>query len=321
VDFAVAVGQRVLRLLFVALVVSFFSFILLDLVPGDPVAASLGASATPEAIEQRRAELGLDGSLLERYRDWLGDVLQGDLGETNSGASAASRIGEALPKTLELMILAQVLALAISVPSAIYAARNPGSRFDRFTSATAFGFLALPAFVLGVYLQYTVAVRLGWLPAVAIEMPGFNDDPWGNLEPLLLPSITLALSLVAVYLRLLRSDLIATLQDDFVLLARARGYSERRILWRHALRPSSLGLVTAVGLNTAGLIGGALIVESLFAIPGMGRLIIGAIFGEDYTLVQAVVLVFSVGYVLINFAVDLLYAVIDPRIRKGAAGV
>lgn len=313
------IGSRLVRLAVVAVIVSFFSYILLDLVPGDPAAARAGLNATPEVLEQIRAEQGLDDPLVVRYAGWVGDVLQGDLGQTRQDVSAWSQIRLRVPKTLELMILGQLIAIAIAVPLAIRAARNPGGFLDRLTSATAFGFLAMPAFVLGIYLQFGIAVRLGWLPAVSLSLPGLNDDPVENLRQMALPAITLGVNLVAVYLRLLRSDLIATLQEDFVLLAQARGFTERRILWRHALRPSSLGTLTAIGLNTGGLIGGALVIEQLFAIPGMGRMVIEAIFLEDYVLVQAAVLIFSIGYVLINFAVDLLYAVIDPRIRHGGA--
>lgn len=314
-----ALGERLARLVGVALVVSFFSYLLLDLVPGDRATAMAGLNATPEVVEQIRSEEGLDDPILLRYARWLGDVTSGDLGTTNKDVSVWSQIRLRLPKTIELMVLGQLIALAIAIPLAIRSARNPGGALDRLASATAFGFLAMPAFVLGVYLQYFIAVRLGWLPAVSLDLPGLFEDPVENLRQMALPSTTLGVNLVAVYLRLLRTDLIATLQEDFVLLAQTRGFSERRVLWRHALRPSSLGLLTAVGLNTGGLIGGALIVEELFAIPGMGRMVVEAIFGEDYVLVQASVLILSVGYVLVNFLVDLLYAVVDPRIRHGAA--
>jgi len=306
------------RLVVVAFVVSLVTFALLDSAPGDQAALQAGFNATPERIEEIRDELGLNDPFLQRYWDWVSGVIEGDFGTSVVNDQPVSAlIGNALPHTLELMILAQLMALMIAVPAAIYAAQRPGGWFDRASGAVSFGFLALPAFVLGIYLGYIFAVQLGWLPAVATDLPSIFDDPRENLRQMFLPSLTLALNLVAVYLRLLRTDLIATLQQDYVLLAQARGYTRRRVLWRHAFRPSSLSLLTAVGLNTAGLIGGALVVEILFAIPGMGRLAVAAIFSEDYDVVMAVVLLLSVGFIIINFMVDSLYAVVDPRIRRG----
>ena len=311
------IGLRLARLVVVSLVVSFFSFLVLDASPTDVAAARAGFNATPEVVAEIRAEMGLDDPVLVRYVRWLGQVATGDFGEsTVNGVSAWSQVREALPKTLEIMILAQLMALTIAVPAAIHSARNPGGLVDRISSAGAFGFLALPAYVLGLYLAWLLGVRLGWLPAVATDIPGFNDDPVENLRQMFLPSLTIALNLVAAYLRLLRTDLIDTLQQDYVLLARARGFTDRRVLWRHALRPSSLSLLTAVGLNTAGLIGGALVVELLYAVPGMGQLTVRSIFSEDFVIVQAAVLLICLAFVTVNFVVDVAYALVDPRIRS-----
>jgi len=311
------VASRAGRLLFVVVVVSFFTFLLLDTAPGDPAVALAGLNASDEVVAQVRADLGLDEPFLQRYLTWLGNALTGDLGDSyrTLGVSASSLIRNAIPNTLELMFLAQIMALMISVPAAVAAARRPGGLLDRMSSSIAFAFLALPTFVLGIYLSYLLAVRLGWLPTVATDLPSLTSDPLGNLEQMFLPSLTLALGLVAVYLRLLRNDLVATLQEDYVLLAQARGVPDRRILWRHALRPSSLNLLTAIGLNTGALIGGTLVIEILFAIPGMGRLMVTGVFGEDYSVVQGAALVFTVGYVVVNFVVDLAYYLLDPRIR------
>jgi peptide/nickel transport system permease protein len=312
------VGRLVVRLAFVVFVVSLLSFWLLDAAPGDPATARVGVNATPEVVAKARAELGLDDPFLVRYARWAGDALHGDLGESyrTPGTTTWSLLATALPNTVLLLVYAQILALAIAVPLAVTAARRPGSRWDRTTSAVAFGFFALPAFVLGVYLSYFLAVRWGLLPAVATDLPGVFEDPVENVRQLALPSLTLGLTLVAVYLRLLRSDLISTLQQDYILLARARGLSDRRILWRHALRPSSMTLLTAVGLNTGALIGGAVIIEVLFAINGMGRLTVNAVFASDYPVVQGAVLLFSLAFVLANFVVDVLYVAIDPRVRR-----
>jgi peptide/nickel transport system permease protein len=312
------IGRLVVRLVFVVAVVSFLSFWLLDAAPGDPATARVGLNATPEVLAEARAELGLDDPFLVRYVHWAGDAVQGDLGESyrTPDVSTWSLLSNALPNTVQLLVYAQLIALAIAVPAAITAARRPGGRWDRATSTVAFGFFALPAFVLGVYLSFFLAVRWGLFPAVATDLPGLFEDPVENLRQMTLPALTLGLTLVAVYLRLLRTDLIDTLQQDYILLARARGLSDRRILWRHALRPSSLSLLTAVGLNTGALIGGALIIEVLFAINGMGRLTVNASFASDYSVVMGAVLLFSLAFVLANFAVDVLYVALDPRIRQ-----
>ena len=190
-----------------------------------------------------------------------------------------------------------------------------GGLIDRASSSAAFGLLALPSFVLGIYMSFIFGVKLGWFPTIVNDLPSFFRDPLGNLHQMFLPSLTLALNLVAVYLRLLRSDMIDTLQQDYVMLAQARGLTERRIMWRHVLRPSSLNFTTAFGLNVAGLIGGAFIIEILFAINGMGRLAILSVILEDYTVVAAIVALLTVAYVTVNFVIDILYSVLDPRIR------
>jgi peptide/nickel transport system permease protein len=309
--------SRLGRLVFVVALVSFFTFLLLDSAPGDPAVALAGLNASDEVVAEVRADLGLDRPFIERYLSWLGNAITGDLGESyrTLDVSASSLIRSAIPNTLELMVLAQIMALAMAVPAAIAAARRPGGFLDRVSSSLAFAFLAAPTFVLGIYLSYILAVRLSWLPTVATDLPPLTSDPLGNLEQMFLPSFTLALGLVAVYLRLLRNDLVSALQEDYVLLAQARGVPDRRILWLHALRPSSLNLLTAVGLTTGALIGGTLVVEILFAVPGMGRLMVTAVFGEDYSVVMGAALVFTVGYVLVNFFVDLIYFALDPRIR------
>jgi peptide/nickel transport system permease protein len=312
--------QRLGRLVFVFFVVTFVTFFLLDQAPGDPAVRFAGLNATPEVIAAVRSDLGLDGSLFERYFHWVGNALTLDFGDSivTRGFSSWDLIRESLPKTLELMLLAEIMAIGMAVPLALASARRPGGFIDRAASSTAFGLLALPAFVLGIYMSFLFGVKLGWFPTIVDNLPGLNDDPLGNLRMMFLPSLVLALNLVAVYLRLLRSDLIETLQEDYVMLAQARGLSERRIMWRHVLRPSSLNFTTAVGLNVAGLIGGAFIIEVLFAINGMGRLVISSVVLEDFNVVAAVVAILTFAYVMMNFLVDILYSILDPRIRHGA---
>lgn len=307
------------RLLLVFVVVTFFTFYLLDQAPTDLATLKAGLNASPEVIEQTRAELGLDDPLPVRYVNWLSDAVRLDFGDSLSteGFTSWQLIRNALPKTIELMILAEIMAIAIAVPLGIASARRPGSVLDRIASGGAFGLLALPSFVLGIYMAYIFGVQLDWFPVIVNELPSIWTDPLGNLHQMFLPSLTLALNLVAVYLRLLRSDLIDTLQEDYVMLAQARGLTDRRVMWRHVLRPSSLNLTTAAGLNVAGLIGGAFIIEILFAINGIGRLAIQSVLLEDYPVVAAIVALLTVSYVTINFLVDGLYSVLDPRIRHG----
>src|SRR5229473_2012664 len=226
-------------------------------------------------------------------------------------------VAERLPVSIELMILAEITGLAIGVPLAVACAVRSGNAFDRFMTGTAFGMLSVPAFLAAILLIYLFAVELRWLPATGY-IP-FEEDPIGNLRFFVLPALTLALGEWPVLMRVLRSDMIATLQEDYIAMARAKGLKPSRILLVHALKPSSLTLVTVTGINIGRLIGGTVIVESIFALPGIGRLLIGAINTRDLVILQGVVLFVAVGFVLLNFAVDMLYAVLDPRIRHGRA--
>lgn len=305
---------RLVRLLVVLLAVTFLSYVLLNLLPGDPTTQILGLSASEEARAQLRAELSLDQPLLVRYLGWLGGLVTGDLGTSYiTSVPVAEALAERLPVTLELLVAAQLIALGLAVPIGIAAARRAGRTLDQVLTTLSFGLLSTPVFVLGVVLILVFAVKLQVLPATGWT-PISLDLGW-NLTSVLLPAVTLGCGQMAVYARLLRTDLIATLQEDYITLARARGLSPRRILWRHALRPSAISLVTAVGLNLGALIGGTVIIETLFGLPGVGRLIVDSIFSRDYLTVQGGVVLISVGYVLVNFAVDLVYAAVDPRIR------
>ncbi len=226
-------------------------------------------------------------------------------------------VTERLPISLELMVLAQIIALAIGVPLAIICAARSGGPFDRFMTGTAFGMLSVPTFLSAILLIYLFAVELRWLPATGY-VP-FGEDPAKNLRFMVLPALTLALAEWPGIMRVLRSDMIATLQEDYIALAKAKGLKASRILFVHALKPSSLTLVTITGINIGRLIGGAVIVETVFALPGIGRLLVGAITTRDLIILQGVVLLVGAGFVLINFIVDMLYAMLDPRIRHGHA--
>jgi peptide/nickel transport system permease protein len=312
------VARRLLYLVPVLLAVSLLTFLIASLLPGDLAYVILGDQATPEKVAALRADMGLDQPIWWRYLSWLGNVLQGDFGRSfRTGQTVLQAVAERLPVSIELILLAQLGALAIGIPLAIACAVRSGSAFDRFMTGSAFSMLSVPAFLSAILLIYLFAVELRWLPATGY-VP-FNEDPVGNLRCFVLPALTLALGEWPVLMRVLRSDMIATLQEDYIAMARAKGLKPSRILLVHALKPSSLTLVTVTGINIGRLIGGTVIVESIFALPGIGRLLLGAIFTRDLVILQGVVLFVAIGYVLINFIVDMLYAVLDPRIRHGHA--
>jgi peptide/nickel transport system permease protein len=312
------VAQRLLYLVPVLVAVSLLTFLIASLLPGDLAYVILGDQATPEKVAALRHDMGLDQPIWWRYLSWLGNVLQGDFGRSfRTGQTVLQAVMERLPVSLELMLLAQLGALAIGIPLAIACAVRSGSAFDRFMTGSAFSMLSVPAFLSAILLIYLFAVELRWLPATGY-VP-FSEDPVGNLRCFLLPALTLALGEWPVLMRVLRSDMIATLQEDYIAMARAKGLKPSRILLVHALKPSSLTLVTVTGINIGRLIGGTVIVESIFALPGIGRLLLGAIFTRDLIILQGVVLFVACGYVLMNFVVDMLYAVLDPRIRHGHA--
>lgn len=313
---------RVAKLLGVVLIVSFLTFCLTKLLPGDPVNTILGPQAgDPRAVAALREELGLDEPFLEQYGSWLhGVVTDLDLGRAySSGFEVRTLLGNRLPATIELILLAQLAALLVSVPLALYSAYRAGSAADRAITTGAFGLISVPSFALAVLLVYVFAIQLGWFPAVGYDRLTGPDGLGANLRSVALPVAVLATGLTAVYTRVLRSDLIATLQEDFILMARSKGLPTWHLLLRHALRPSSFSLLTVFGINFGALIGGSVIVEYYFSIPGVGLLAIESITKRDYLAVQGVVLVVAVAFVVVNFLVDLLYSVLDPRVRKAPA--
>jgi peptide/nickel transport system permease protein len=298
--------------------VSIITFLLLNLLPGNPVYIILGPGATPQGIKELTAQLHLNSPIYSRYGDWLWAALHGNFGESYlNHVPASTLIGQALPVTLELLVVSQIIALPIAIPLGVYSARRPGGWVDQGSSTAAFGVLAIPSFMLGVLLVGVFAVHWHVFPAVGYTHLTANFG--GNLRSVILPSLTLALGSLAVYVRLLRSDMIATLQQDFVTVARSKGLHPRYILWRHAFRPSMFSLVTVVGLNVGALIGGAFLVEVIFGLPGIGSLTLHSIYQRDYLVVQACVLIIAVGYVFVNFLVDLLYPLLDPRVRRVVA--
>jgi peptide/nickel transport system permease protein len=260
----------------------------------------------------------LDQPLPVRYVSWLHGAVTGDLGRSiRTEQNVTDAIKQRLPVTLELLVLTELIGLALAVPLGVATAYRSGGSFDRVASGAAFGILAVPGFVLAIVLIYALAVALSVFPATGYTP--LLQDPIENLRSFFLPALTLGLAEAAVFMRLLRSDMIATLQEDFVAMARAKGLPTWHILMRHALKPSSFTLLTVLGINIGRLMGGALIVETIFALPGIGRLLVESIYARDLVMVQGVVAFVAVAYVLINFVVDLFYAVLDPRIRHERA--
>lgn len=309
--------RRLPSLLATLFAVSLLTFLMTSLLPGDPALQILGAeNATPEAIAAVRADLGLDDPLPVRYLHWIGDALTGDFGRsyrTNEPVSDA--ILDRLPVTAEIGILAIVIALLVAIPVGMLSAYRAGTRTDKLISSTSFGLLAVPNFMVAIFLILIFAVWLGVLPATG--WVNFTDDPVQNLRSALLPALSLAIAEMAVYTRLLRTDMIGTLQQDFVTMARVKGVSNRRILFRHALRPSSFSLMTVAGVQVGAIIGGSVVIETLFALPGVGRLLLEAVLVRDLLMVQGVALVIAISYVVVNFTVDILYSYLDPRISHG----
>ena len=310
--------RKILYLIPVLFFVTLLSFLLIKALPGDPTINKLGFNATPGAIKELHHQLGLDKPLIEQYGIWVGHLATGNLGKSYiSNQEVMKTIRQNLPTTIELMIAAQIIALALSIPAGIYAAYKPNGLFDRVSTTVSFFLLALPAFIFGVFLVYAFAIKFHWFPASG--WTPISKNLGENMKTLLLPAITLALPLVAAYLRVLRSDMMATLQEDFITMAKSKGLSTRRVLLRHAFRPSTFSLITVAGLNTGTLIGGALIVEVIFALPGIGNLAVTSVFQRDYLVVQGTVVLIALGYVLVNFFVDVIYAIVDPRVRYGVA--
>jgi peptide/nickel transport system permease protein len=223
-----------------------------------------------------------------------------------------------LPVTLVVLFYSLVLSLIIAIPLGVFSAYRAGSSFDRASSTVAFGLLSVPSYIIGVVLLYFFAVKWGWFPAISKDVSLFQD-PVKHFKAYGLPVITLTVAQIAIYMRLLRTDMLATLQMDFITMARAKGMSTRHILFRHALRPSLFSLITAAAVNVGTLIGGAVIVEQIFALNGMGQLTVEAIGRRDFPVVQVCVTIFAVGFVFVNFLVDIAYAFIDPRIRHARA--
>ena len=289
---------------------------------GDPLFNLLGPVAgdtsNPESIEKidaAKAEYHLDDPLPLRYVKWLGDFVTGDFGvqfSTDGQPPVADLLKERIPRSLMLLVMAQTFAVVISIPWALWAASKANKPVDRGSTLMTFLLIAIPSFALGILLKYLFAIKLTWFPQNFVA----SDPFWERVYAMILPALTLALPAAAVYQRLLRTDLITTLQEDFILMARSKGVSRRSVLFKHALRPSLFSFITVFAINTGALIGGALVVEQIFLIPGLGSAITEAVAREDFPVVLAIVMLIAVAFVLVNLVVDVVYTIIDPRVHR-----
>jgi peptide/nickel transport system permease protein len=309
------IGRRLLQAVPVLFLASIPVFLILHLAPGDPAIMLAGEDATDAQIDVIRDYLGLDEPLVVQYLTWLGRVLQGDLGRSFfiHGASVTDLILLRLPATLELTVAALMMATVISVPLGILAALERGRWPDHLVMGASTVSIAIPNFWLGILMLLLFARWLDWLPAGGRPVP-FVEDPLRNLHFVILPAFTLSLFSAAVLVRFVRASMMEVLHQDYIRTAYSKGLSFRTIVYKHALRNALIPTVTALGVQLGSLLTGTIVLETVFSWPGLGQLILGAITGRDYQLVQGCILVFVVIFVLVNLVTDLVYGLVDPRI-------
>ncbi len=294
--------------------VALFVFSLLYIAPGDPAAVIAGDQASPADVEKIRLSLGLDRPYLVRFGEWFFRVLQGDLGTSIfTSLPVTQLIAQRIEPTVSLMVLTLILAVSIAVPLGVLAAWKAGTWIDRAVVTFAvFGF-SVPVFVVGYLLAYVFALQLDWVPVQGYTPLSQGVWPW--FRNLILPAITLGFVYIALIARITRASMLDVLQQDYIRTARSKGVAQNSILFVHALKNAAVPIITIIGIGVALLIGGAVVTESVFAIPGLGRLTLDAILRRDYPVIQGVVLIFSFVYVLVNLIIDLIYTLVDPRIR------
>jgi peptide/nickel transport system permease protein len=311
--------SKLIHLVVVVFATTFLSFALITILSGkgnknQTARAIAGVGANEQQLAFVIKEYDLDKPIPVQYFKWVSKVATGDFGNSYSfNVSVESLIADRLPVSFQLMIYSQILALIIAIPMAAFAAYRANGPADRAASTLAFGLLSTPNYVLAIVLVL-FALKVGWFPAISKYHSPFTS-PGKHFNAVFLPTVSLAAGQVAIYMRLLRADMVATFQQDFVTMARAKGMSTRYLVWRHAFRPSLFSTVTAAATNVGALIGGSVIIEQIFAYPGMGDLLVQGIGRRDLLTVQACVIIFSMVYVLSNFLVDISYSIIDPRVR------
>ena len=306
--------QRLLLTIPVLFLVSIIVFTLINLIPGDPALLMAGGEAGRDVVEALRIQRGLNKPMVVRYLIWLNRVAQGDLGKSvRDGRPVLGVLLQKLPVTIELAFVSMLVSWLIAIPAGVMAAWRRGTALDYTATTVALAGLSIPNFWLGIMLIYLFAVNLRWLPPSGYVEPW--TDPVRNLTLMILPATVLGTALAALVMRLLRSSMLEVLGTEFVRTAHAKGLSDRVVILRHALKNAMIPVATVMGLQLGGLLGGAVITETIFAVPGIGRLAIESILTRDYPMVQGVVLFSAVAIVFVNFAVDIIYSLLDPRIR------
>jgi peptide/nickel transport system permease protein len=307
--------RRFLQLVVVAFIISVLVFLLVHLLPGDPSITILGPNDTAHNRAVLFKQLGLNKPLIQQYFTWLTSVFHGNLGQSYLDHESVTHIiATGWPIDLELIIISQIIAFGVAIPLALITSRRPNSVTDNVATTSTFGLLALPPFVIAPIMVAVFAVSLHWFPATG-WVP-ISQNLASNLHNMILPSLAITAGSIAVYYRLFRSDLISTLQEDFITMARSKGLSNRWIMWRHAFRPSSFSLLAAAGVNIGALIAGTFIVEYLFALPGLGYSLVVAVNQRDYLVVQGITLVVAIAYVVLQFIIDFIFTVVDPRVTR-----
>jgi peptide/nickel transport system permease protein len=308
------IARRLVAIVPVLTVVAIFVFLMLRLTPGDPAAVIAGDNATSEQIDAIRDKLGLNLPIWQQFGIWIGDVLRGNFGESFFfKKTVVELISQRIEPTIALSVCTLVLAIVISVPIGVLAAYRQGSLFDRVVMGFSVMGFSVPGFVIAYCLIYVFAIWLGWLPVqgytrIAVDFGGF-------LEHMILPSVTLSVGFIALISRITRASVLEVLNEDYIRTARAKGLSNRVVLMRHALRNAAVPILTVIGIGIAIVIGGAVITESVYGLPGVGRLTVEAVLSRDFPTIQAVILMFSVVYVVVNLLIDISYTLFDPRIR------
>ena len=306
--------KRLLSMIPVLFLVSLVVFYIIHLTPGDPALVMLGEEATPEMVTALRHQLGLDQPLPVQYGTWLSRVVQGDLGRSiRSNKLVSQDIVSRLPVTIELTVLAMLIALAIAIPTGIISATRRNSKSDLLVTTIALLGVSMPNFFLAILLIFVFSLYLRWLPPIGYTP--VEQNVVENLRGMILPSITLGAATAAVIARLTRSSLLEVLNQEYIRTARAKGLSERIVILGHAMKNAMIPVVTICGLQIGGLLGGAIITETLFVLPGVGSLAVNAIFSRDFPVVQGDVLFLAVMFMLTNLVVDVMYGFLDPRIR------
>ena len=307
-------AKRLLALIPVLFVVSIIIFLIIHITPGDPASVILGENATAQDVEALRQQMGLDLPLYQQYMNWISDVLRGDLGDSYfMKESVGSAILSHLMPTLSLAVLAQIVALLIAIPLGIVAALRRGTAMDQTVMGFSLLGMAIPSFLLALFLILLIGVQLQWLPVAGYKP--LEDGLWNHLKHLILPAISLGAIQSALITRMTRSSMLEVLNANYMKAARSKGVRERQLVYKHALRNAFLPILTVIGQTFGGLVTGAVVTETIFNIPGIGQLIINAVDRRDYAVIQGVVLFVTCAYVCINLLVDLLYGVIDPRVR------